>query len=288
MKKIIKVPTELVNGEAPQNSLILDGCSVIEQCIQSAEEKGTMYLQEHLLFLILKGSVLLTYGKQTYTVGSNEMILLQKATVVQYEKKGSPDNGSVYHGMIFSIKDDLIKSFLASLEKVTPKNTQEEGHNGVYPMTDCLITFAQSLKPYFYDSSGVYPGQLRLKMTEMLYHMAIGSHSMFQQILQFYQPVRAEIRHIVEQHYASPNSLTELAYLSGRSLSSFKRDFQAIYNMTPATWIREKRLEKAKQMLETTQLPVSDICFSLGFENVSHFSRIFKTYYGKAPTHYRS
>jgi transcriptional regulator GlxA family with amidase domain len=89
---------------------------------------------------------------------------------------------------------------------------------------------------------------------------------------------------VVEHHYASPVSVSELAYLSGRSLSSFKRDFQNIYNIAPATWIREKRLEKAKDMLETTALSVSDICYSLGFENVSHFSRIYKEFHGQAPS----
>ncbi|MBB5638974.1 AraC-like DNA-binding protein [Pedobacter cryoconitis] len=287
MKKIIKVPAQLVNGETSQNSLVLDECTVIEQCIHHVEEQGTMYLEEHVLFFILEGSVTLTYGKQTCQIGKNEMILLKKATAVHYEKKGSPDLNAIYHGVIFSIKDVLIKSFLASVEKITPKETEEVAESGVYPMTECLITFLESLKPYFHDSSGVYPGQLRLKMMEMLYHMAIGNPAMFQQILQIYQPLRTEIRHIVEQHYASPISLKELAYLSGRSLSSFKRDFQAVYNIPPATWIREKRLEKAKEMLERTQLSVSDICFSLGFENVSHFSRIFKNYYGQAPTFYQ-
>ncbi|WP_262507198.1 helix-turn-helix domain-containing protein [Sphingobacterium sp. IITKGP-BTPF85] len=80
---------------------------------------------------------------------------------------------------------------------------------------------------------------------------------------------------------------TRISVSIRQKLSSFKRDFKAIYNMTPASWIREKRLEKAKEMLEATQLPVSEICYSLGFENISHFSRIFKEYHGQAPTVFR-
>jgi len=57
--------------------------------------------------------------------------------------------------------------------------------------------------------------------------------------------------------------------------------------LPPATWIREKRLNKAKEMLETTGMTVSEICYSLGFENVSHFSRIFKQFHGKIPTSLR-
>ncbi|MCF0065773.1 AraC family transcriptional regulator [Dyadobacter chenwenxiniae] len=287
MSKVIKVPTALVSGPGQQSALMLDGCSVIEQCIHSMEAKGTMYLEEHLLLIVLEGTVTLTYGKQQYTLGKNDMILLKKAISVQYDKVGNPDNDNIYDSLMFSLKDDLLKTFLASSEVKVPK-IEGEVKTAVYPMNECLVAFAYSLKPYFHDDSIVHPGQLRLKIMELLYDVAECNRNMFLQILQLHQPVRAEIRQVVEQHYASPVSLLELAYLSGRSLSSFKRDFQMVYNTSPASWIREKRLEKAKDMLETTLMSVSDICYTLGFENVSHFSRIFKQYHGQAPSVFRS
>ena len=67
-------------------------------------------------------------------------------------------------------------------------------------------------------------------------------------------------------------------------LSSFKRDFQSIYGETPARWIREKRLSKAHQMLQSSQMSVADVAYSLGFENPTHFGRIFKQQYGVAPS----
>lgn len=283
MKKMIKVPTSLIGGDAPQNSLMLDGCSAIEQCIHSTEVKGTMYLDQHLLLIVLEGSVDLTYGKQEYKLGKNEMILLKKATAVKYHKFGNAENDNIYDSLMFSIKDDLLKSFLATSEIKVAK-PEGEIKTDVYPMNECLVAFAHSLKPYFFEYSVVHPGQLRLKIMELLYDVAESNRKMFLQILQLHEPVKTDIPNVVEQHYASPVSVSELAYLSGRSLSSFKRDFQNIYNVAPATWIREKRLEKAKDMVETTALSVSDICYSLGFENVSHFSRIYKEFHGQAPS----
>lgn len=285
MKKFIKMPTSLIDGPVPQSSLLLNGCSVIEQCIHSMEAEGTMYLQEHLLLLVLDGTNTLSYGKQTYTVHKNEMILLKKATSVRYEKKGNPENDNIYNSLMFSLKDELIQSFLATTELEMPKVKAEgEIKTTVSSMNECLVAFANSLKPYFFDSAEVHQGQLRLKMMEMLYDVSICSRNMFYQILQLHQPVRSDVRNVVENNYASPISLEELAYLSGRSLSSFKRDFQQIYNTSPALWIREKRLNKAKELLQSTPMSVSEICYSLGFENVSHFSRIFKEHFGQAPT----
>lgn len=286
MKRYIKVPTSLVSGLVSQSTLKLDGCSVIEQCIHSMQKSGTMFLEEHLLLFVLEGSNKLTYGKQVYVVGKNEMILLKKATAVKYEKNGNTENDNIYSSMMFCLKDDILKDFLIKAD-VTAVRSDEEIKTMVNPMSDCLIAFAHSLKPYFNNPSEVNPKLLRLKIMELLFDVSNDSKNIFRQILQLRQPVRADIKEVVEQNYTNPVTLPELAYLSGRSLSSFKRDFMSVFNESPATWIRNKRLEKAKEMLEITALSINDICYSIGFENISHFSRIFKQHYGIPPSHYR-
>jgi transcriptional regulator GlxA family with amidase domain len=97
----------------------------------------------------------------------------------------------------------------------------------------------------------------------------------------------ASISATVEQNILKSISLYQLAVLSGRSLSSFRRDFLAIYNMPPSQWIRQKRLEKAKELLTSTSLSVTDICYDTGFENIAHFSKIFKSQFGYCPTDFR-
>ncbi|WP_219835770.1 AraC family transcriptional regulator [Paenibacillus sp. R14(2021)] len=82
----------------------------------------------------------------------------------------------------------------------------------------------------------------------------------------------------------SPVTLQDLAYLSGRSLSTFKREFQALYNTSPLQWIRGKRLDMARDMLTHTSMSVTDVCFTTGFENVAHFSKVFKERFGVSPS----
>lgn len=287
MKKYIKVPTALISDPACQSTLVLDGCSVIESCVHTLNGTGALFLEEHLLFFVLEGKFIMHYGKQTYTVNKNEMILLKKATSVKYEKTGDPENDNISECIMFCLKDDFIKEFLTMANVKIPR-TEEEIKTSVYPMNECLIGFVKSLDPYFKSSVMIDPGLLRLKIMELLYDVSLCTKNMFIQMLQFRQPARMDVRKVVEQYYATPVTLPELAYLSGRSLSSFKRDFQSSYNMPPARWIKEKRLEKAKEMLQSTAIPVNEIGFSIGFENISHFSRIFKEYYGQSPTDYRS
>lgn len=282
MTKITKFPSALISGDCTTSSLVLDGGSIIDQCIVTAGERGTFFLEQHLLYVVLGGSVKLTCGRQSWTVSKNEMILLRRAQSVSYEKQGSEETG-LFESQLFAINDELLKDFLTSQQVVIPAMTEEYGAQ-VSPMSERLVAYCWSLAPYFNDPSQVNPGLLRLKVMELLYNVMDCSKNIFRQMLQLRQPVKTDIHRVVEENYTSPISLDELAYLSGRSLSSFKRDFQDIYGESPARWIREKRLAKAREMLRSSSLSVADVAYSLGFENPTHFSRIFKQQYGYAPS----
>ena len=282
MNKITKFPSALISGDYTASSLVLDGGSIIDQCIVTAGERGTFFLEQHLLYVVLGGSVKLTCGRQSWTVGKNQMILLRKAHSVTYEKQGSPETG-LFESQLFAINDELLKDFLTTQQIAIPQMTEELGAQ-VSPMSERLVAYCWSLSPYFNDPSQVNPGLLRLKVMELLYNVMDCSKNIFRQMLQLRQPVKVDVHRVVEDNYTSPISLEELAYLSGRSLSSFKRDFQSIYGEPPAKWIREKRLSRAQQMLQSTQLSVADVAYSLGFENPTHFSRIFKQQFGYSPS----
>lgn len=226
-QKYIKVPANLVSDTGSNKSFILDGCSVIDSCIHSTIETENMFLEEHLLFFMLKGKVSLYYGKKRYVVHKNEMMLLKKATSIQYGED-STENGNAYEGLMFCLNDNLIKEFLAQ-SNLKVAGMPEEIKTAVYPMNERLVAFADSLKVYFENPSSVNPGVVRLKIMELLYNISESNENIFRQILQFNKPVRADIREIVEEHYPTPVSVPQLAFLSGRSLSAFKRDFQEIY-----------------------------------------------------------
>lgn len=281
MKPHQNIPAARATGST-NASLQLDGISVIASSLQLTKEENSLLLPEHhTLMMVQEGSAHLTYGKQTVTVHKNEVILLEKATAVHIRKTGNV-NGIFSH-LCFFLNDKLIKTFLTMRPISMPMAKEEKGLK-THAMSDCLVAFCASLTPYFSNPDAVNPGLLKLKIMEMLYDIAGCNPALFRHILQLRQPVRRDIRQIVEQHYASPVTISELASLSGRSLSSFKRDFQHAYNRPPAAWIRERRLEKALEMLQHTALSVSDICYALGFRNPAHFSRLFKEHYGLSPS----
>lgn len=281
MKQHLNTPAAPKNNSTTA-SLRLDGVSVIESSLHLTEEENSILLPEHhTLMMVLEGSARLAYGRQSTAIHKNEMVLLKKATAVRIRKTGNADG--IFNSLCFFLNDKLLKTFL-TMQPISVAMAKEESRLEANAMSSCLVAFAASLKPYFSNPDAINPGLLKLKIMEMLYDISECNPELFRHILRLKQPARMDIRQVVEQHYASPMTISELASLSGRSLSSFKRDFQHAYNRPPAAWIRERRLEKAMEILRHTAMSVSDVCYALGFRNPAHFSRLFKAHHGIPPS----
>lgn len=92
---------------------------------------------------------------------------------------------------------------------------------------------------------------------------------------------------VMEANYMYNLSLTEYAKIANRSLATFKREFRRLFYTTPAKWLMDKRLDFAQLMLDTTRKNIGEIMSESGFENSSHFSRVFKEKFGASPLNYR-
>ena len=95
------------------------------------------------------------------------------------------------------------------------------------------------------------------------------------------------VAEIMETNFRFNLLLEEYARLCHRSLSSFKREFQASFQMPPGKWLLGKRLDYAAALFRSSKRNVTEIAFDSGFEDVSHFSRAFKTRFGVSPMAYR-
>lgn len=93
---------------------------------------------------------------------------------------------------------------------------------------------------------------------------------------------KIDLLDFMQKNYRLDYSMTEFAKASGRSLSTFKRDFRKISELSPERWLTDYRLRSAVELLRRGRR-VSDTCFDVGFKNVSHFSAIFKRKFGVTP-----
>lgn len=78
-------------------------------------------------------------------------------------------------------------------------------------------------------------------------------------------------------------SIEKMASFTGCSLSTFKRDFKKISDLSPEKWLMQKRLEAAYDKLCEEGKKARDIYMEVGFKNLPHFYSAFKKKYGFSP-----
>ncbi len=95
-------------------------------------------------------------------------------------------------------------------------------------------------------------------------------------------------RRLIDEGFALPLSLEQISGEACFSRYHFLRLFRRAFNKTPHQYLTEKRIERAKELLELGQLSVTDICFEVGFQSLGSFSSLFRKSVGYSPAVYRS
>ncbi|WP_062122286.1 hybrid sensor histidine kinase/response regulator transcription factor [Geofilum rubicundum] len=97
-----------------------------------------------------------------------------------------------------------------------------------------------------------------------------------------------KFRHLLEDNYTeSELNVEDLGRNMGLSRSQLYRKTKALTNYSPNELLRIMRLQKAQELINTSELSVSEIAYRVGFTSPSYFAKCFKDYYDKSPTDYQ-
>ncbi|MDX6577501.1 MAG: hypothetical protein QOE96_3454 [Blastocatellia bacterium] len=94
-------------------------------------------------------------------------------------------------------------------------------------------------------------------------------------------------RRFIDECYDLPLDLSEISKQACLSRYHFLRLFRDTFATTPHQYLIQRRIEKAKELLSSGKLSVTDVCFEVGFESLGSFSALFRRCVGDAPNHYR-
>lgn len=186
----------------------------------------------------------------------------------------------------------LISIFLdqKSLHQYATENniTKQSAYKGT-PMIDLtgntfLKGFFDSLLPYIDNPKKLTAKIAELKTCEAI-ELLLQTGDVFRNFLfDFQEPHKIDLEAYMNHNYKYNIPLSSFAKLTGRSLSTFKRDFTKIFETTPEKWLQQKRLEQAHFLISKKKQRPSEVYLEVGFENLSHFSFAFKKQFGYAPT----
>ena len=126
--------------------------------------------------------------------------------------------------------------------------------------------------------------RLKSYLSRQYYPQDSNKESGMESHLQPEQEFMREVRKIISDHYQEETfGLRELCRRMSMSRSQLFRKMKALIGISPSLYIRSYRLQKARELLATGELNVSEVCWEVGFKNLAHFSRIFQEEYGMSP-----
>ncbi len=239
------------------------------------------FLTEHTIFFVLEGEKRLHFEDHTVPVAAGSLLLLKKGIYVISEYMA---DGEQFEALMTFIPDSFLQQFCSEMA-FSSMNRECNPCHCVVPSTTLLNNFRMQYMHYFGRSFEFKEQLIRNKLRELL--LLLLSTPQKDQVATFLtfcaNEKRADLDFLLRQHLLKPLTVSDFARLSGRSLAAFKRDFRRKYDTSPKAWINKQRLSHASDLLMRTTKNISEIAHECGFENVSHFIRLFKREYQVTP-----
>jgi AraC-like DNA-binding protein len=93
-----------------------------------------------------------------------------------------------------------------------------------------------------------------------------------------------EARNVLIRNFENPPSLLELARQVGTNKTTLNQGFRKIFGTSAFDYLRIRRLERARELLESKKMNVTEAAFDVGYSQQSNFTKAFKNHFGTNPT----
>ena len=252
-------------------------------CYFKLSREGEQFIPYHVFSYIKSGSLLINDGRQEQLMTAGDFAFYRKDTLAKFIKMPDADNGE-FKALSIRLDKDTLQNFAekygygTAVKPASKNNITKLEPNMVYQ------GFADSLLAYLEKPESHSEALLNLKVNEAIMILLETKPDMADMLFDFNEPGKIDLKAFMARNFHFNVDLSRFAYLTGRSLSTFKRDFQKIFSTTPNRWLQQKRLEEAHFLIAEKGKKPSDVYLEVGFENLSHFSYAFKKAFGKAPS----
>ena len=279
----MKVVPQVFYKHPKIEKVLVDGLScVILKSVQKADLQNERYLAAHALTLVLSGALQVENEQGTVTiVNKNQMVFLPKGLYMISDV--IPKNDS-FKAIVFFFDEEITDEFLMNAEIVENTNNSDT----------LVINYDENLRLFVDSLITLYKGKnqnqfTKPKLLELLHliHVSSKGDAFVQRLQAVKNRERRNITTFMNQNYDKPLDIEDYAYLTGRSISTFRRDFKSKFNISPKKWLVQKRMEKAAALLKEKSDSVTEIGVQVGYENTSHFIKAFQKRFGTSPKQFQ-
>jgi AraC-like DNA-binding protein len=252
---------------------------MVLSCLSEKYLKNEVMLNDHCFVRIISGEVKVVLSDTSQIFGPGDTILFprrQLSTIIQY-----PKDNKAYKCVLIIFKKGRLRDYYShNPAHISTKRSPAVKSYEKHPLIE---SYFSSLLSYFELQDELPEKLLALKIEEALTIIRTIDDSVDTFLADFSEPGKMDLVDFMEQNYMFNMPLAKFSYLTGRSVTTFKRDFTKIYCISPQRWLTNKRLNLAHYLLSQKKRKPVDIYHEVGFENLSHFSYAFKKHFGYAP-----
>ncbi|HEY5748614.1 MAG TPA: AraC family transcriptional regulator [Chryseolinea sp.] len=259
----------------------MDSPTNVYPCHINPEISPEQFIPDHIFIHMIAGTMTVYDRNNAYHLNPGDYCLAKRNHLARYIKR-PPENGKFESTALF-----FDQNFLRSFSKEYNWSADTTPNKNAIIKLDpnpWLESYIQSLTPYRKLKTKAYDDILSLKNKEIVLILLKTNPDLKNILFDFSDPGKLDLELFMNQNYRFNVSLERFAYLSGRSITTFKRDFEKVFNTSPGRWLLEKRLQEAYFLIDKKGQRPSDVYLQVGFEDLSHFSFAFKKLHGVAPS----
>jgi len=281
---IIQVPEHF---SCNKDILTFENLSFLYYFNRNKTQKINVQLNKHMLLHVFNGSKIISNDEVEHKVVDKQSVFISKgqyfmSEILSVEK-------SHFDGIMVFFDDAFLFSIFHKYENL--KITSKE----VHPSKDklCIIEDSQALHETMLSTKAYLerrtdePTLIQLKFEEIFLQLlqTDSSHEILHYFQSLYVTSVYKLKDIFENNEFS--TVEEMIKKSKLSEVQFRKVFKQMYDTTPKEWLLHKSLAKAKTLLCTKELNVTEVCFECGFHSISWFIKSFKKEFGITPKKYQ-
>ena len=260
------------------------GVTLMEKTLDEDLTGQLSYLADHVVSVVLEGEqrIEMVDGGMA-RIQAGQGVLLRKGLYTVHD--GISGSGR-FRALLVFFGEEWMKEWREMGWQAVGKG-KENKSVWTFSAPNYAEPFVQSLHALYAQSPELPPPVWTLKLKEWFTVLLAEQPVMFSELAQRETGPQRSLREFMQDHFDNPLTIRDYAYLTGRSESTFRREFKQRFGTTPRKWITRRRLEKASELLRDVRQDVNSIAYAIGYDNPSHFIQEFKKQFGRTPKQFQ-
>jgi AraC-like DNA-binding protein len=272
---VANIPEIYIQSDDPKQDLFVYDFKMTSDVV-----KSKVNLSMNMFSFLQVGKKQVHFADASVMVNKEQSLLIREGNWLWTELL---DNDDIYYCKLFFFSEDRLKEFLKKYP-IQEGKLKKEVPFFVIENDEYIASYIGTLSRMAAMPSIFNKNLLAVKFEEIMLYLIGKYGEKFELYLHsLISKESSPFKRVIESNAYSNLKLEEIAFLCNMSLSTFKRNFIAEYGVSPGKWLQDKRLQRAKELLQQGDVTASDIYLDFGYSNLSNFSIAFKNKFGISP-----